>query len=154
MIENAWIGSRFSSLLCLLPNCEKFNDQCNSSNISKMVTNFNLCECHSHVSEAITLYLLDRVTPNLASRQIGYNGPFRDFDLCVTLTSGDGAYTIQYVDLRRMGCKNEEACMLSWYLIFFKPMGVWAHFSKSQRQPSPHLQVLGGQRNRYYADTS
>ena len=44
-IENGWIGSRFAGLLCLPLATNKSDDP--SSNISKIVVNVKLQECHS-----------------------------------------------------------------------------------------------------------
>ena len=53
---------------------KKFDDSCESSNISKMAANLKLC--YSHVLNTVTLNLLDRTTSNMPSR-------FRDIDLSV-----------------------------------------------------------------------
>ena len=72
--------------ISLRPLTKKFDDLCNSSNISKMAANFKLQVSHSHVSEVSSLNLL-KFNLNVADSG---PGSAHVFDLCVTLTPFTG----------------------------------------------------------------
>ena len=58
----AGLGPDLQDCFDYLRATRKFDDPCNSSNISKMAADFKLQVYHSHVSEAISLDLLDRIS--------------------------------------------------------------------------------------------
>ena len=58
----AGVGPDLQDSFDYLGGAKKFDGPCNSSNISNMAANFMLQVSHSHVSEAISLNLLDRIT--------------------------------------------------------------------------------------------